>query len=233
MSRKQQKQYREPTAEALRVKKISPITATQSEVFNSYWSGKHLFLYGSAGTGKTYISLYLALKDLLDKRTPYQRVHIVRSAVPSRDIGFMPGTQEQKLSVYEAPYTRMLNDLFERGDAAEILARKNLVNLVPTSFLRGITFDDCIVLVDEMQNMSFQELDTVLTRVGNNAKVIFCGDIEQNDLQRSKYDTTGLPNFMRILSQVDQFAFVEFQPEDIVRSGLVKDYLLTKRKLGL
>lgn len=214
-----------------RLKKIAPMTDTQSDVFDAYFENYNLFLYGCAGTGKTFISMYLALKEVLNPNTPYRKVYMVRSSVPSRDMGFMPGTKAEKMSVYEAPYISMLNGLFGRGDAYQILAQKQVFEMTSTSFLRGMTLENCIVIADEIQNCTFGELDTLITRVGNNAKLILCGDIEQCDLYRSKYDTTGLPDFMKILEQMNSFEFIEFAPEDIVRSGLVKEYILEKRKI--
>jgi phosphate starvation-inducible protein PhoH len=218
--------------QSFRLKKIAPMTDTQSDVFDAYYDNYNLFLFGCAGTGKTYISLYLALKEVLNPNSPYRKVYVVRSSVPSRDMGFMPGKLQDKMSVYEAPYVSMVKDLFGRGDAYEIAVQKGVFEMVSTSFLRGVTFENCIVIADEIQNCSFQELDTLITRIGNNTKVILCGDIEQCDLIRSKYDTSGLPQFMKILDGMDSFDFVEFQAEDIVRSGLVKEYILQKRSLN-
>lgn len=213
---------------SLKLNKVSYITETQKEVFQTW--GSNLFLYGVAGTGKTYISLYLAFKEVLNLDSPYKKVYIVRSSVPSRDMGFMPGKLKEKMSVYESPYISMVNDLFGRGDAYQIVNVKNLFEVVSTSFLRGITFENCIIIADEVQNASFQELDTLITRVGKNCKVVFCGDLAQNDLVRSKYDQTGLPQFMSIIRSMPSFHFVEFYPEDIVRSGLVREYIIEKLK---
>jgi phosphate starvation-inducible PhoH-like protein len=217
--------------QSFRLKKINPMTDTQSDVFDAYYENYNLFLYGCAGTGKSFISCYLALKDVLNPNTPYRKVYMVRSSVPSRDMGFMPGSKAEKMSVYEAPYVSMINDLFGRGDAYQVAQQKNSFEMLSTSFLRGVTFDNCIVIADEIQNFSFQELDTLITRVGTNCRLILCGDIEQCDLIRNKYDTTGLPQFMKILERMESFEFHEFIPEDIVRSGLVKEYILEKRRL--
>jgi len=217
--------------QSFRLKKIAPMTDTQSDVFDAYAENFNLFLYGCAGTGKTFISLYLALKEVLNPNTPYRKVYIVRSSVPSRDMGFLPGSKQEKMAAYESPYVSMVNNLFGRGDAYQIAVQKNAIEMLSTSFMRGSTFDNCIIIADEIQNCSFQELDTLITRCGNNCKLIMCGDIEQCDLIRNKYDTTGLPQFMKILETMEAFEFVEFLPEDIVRSGLVKEYILMKRKM--
>lgn len=217
--------------QSFRLKKIVPMTDTQSDVFDAYYENFNLFLYGVAGTGKTYISLYLALKEVLNPNSPYRSVVMIRSSVPSRDMGFMPGKLSEKMAVYETPYVHMVNDLFSRGDAYQILTTKNVFQMVSTSFLRGMTLENCIVIADEVQNYAFSELDTMITRMGNNTKVILCGDLDQNDLLRSKYDVTGLPYFIDIIQEMESFDFIEFQAEDIVRSGLVKEYILMKRKL--
>jgi len=229
--RKQQQRNNERSFDqSFRLKKINPITNTQSDVFDAYYENYNLFLYGVAGTGKTYISLYLALKEILNPNTPYRNVYMIRSSVPSRDMGFMPGKLSEKMAVYEAPYVNMINDLFSRGDAYQILTLKNVFQMVSTSFLRGITFENCIVIADEIQNCSFQELDTLITRIGNNSKVIMCGDVAQNDLNKNKYDITGFPAFFDIISSMEEFDSIEFFPEDIVRSGLVKSYIMAKLK---
>lgn len=216
---------------SFRLKKINPMTDTQSDVFDAYYENLNLFLYGCAGTGKTYISTYLSFKEVLNPNTPYRKIYLIRSTVPSRDMGFMPGKLQEKMQVYEAPYVSMVNDLFGRGDAYQIVTQKGVFEMTSTSFLRGITFENCIVIADEIQNCTFQELDTLITRMGNNCRVILCGDVEQCDLYRNKYDSTGLPKFMQIVEQMESFDFIEFQPEDIVRSGMVKEYILKKRKL--
>jgi phosphate starvation-inducible protein PhoH len=231
MSKRKPRSADRPVDQSFRLKKIIPMTDTQSDVFDAYYENYHLFLYGAAGTGKTFISLYLALKEVMSLNSPYHSIYMVRSTVPSRDMGFMPGKLSEKMQVYETPYVNMINDIFNRGDAFEILLTKNIFRMTSTSFLRGITFDNCIIIADEIQNMNFQELDTLITRVGSNSKLILCGDVAQCDLYRNKYDTTGLPKFMEILKRMEEFDFIEFQPEDIVRSGLVKSYILEKRKL--
>jgi phosphate starvation-inducible protein PhoH len=214
--------------QSFRLKKISPITETQEDVFDAYYENFNLFLYGVAGTGKTYISLYLALKEVLNPNSPYRHVYMIRSSVPSRDMGFMPGKLSEKMAVYEAPYMSMINELFNRGDAYQILTTKKVFEMVSTSFLRGLTLDNCIVIADEVQNCTFQELDTLITRSGQNCKVMLCGDLAQNDLTRSKYDVTGLPAFFDIIESMEEFECLEFLPEDIVRSGLVKSYIMAK-----
>ena len=168
------------------------------------------------------------------KNTSYRKVYIVRSVVPTRDMGFLPGSQKDKMKVYEAPYYDIASKLFQRGDAYEILKQKNNVEFISTSFLRGSTFDDCIILVDEVQNMSDQELHTVMTRVGENCKIIFCGDVKQDDLtSERKKEMSGLRTFMKIIERMDEFDFIEFEVSDIVRSELVKAYIIERDNQGL
>lgn len=206
------------------LKQIEPLTAGQLSVFESE---KHLLLHGCAGTGKTFISLYIALDDLEKNR--YNKVIIIRSAVSTREIGFLPGTESEKARIYEQPYIGIFQELFERGDDPYgQLKQKGVVQFMTTSYLRGITLTDAIVIVDECQNMTFHELDSIITRVGHNCRMIFCGDFFQSDLK-----INGIRRFMEILQEMDEFDFIEFGIGDIVRSNLVKSYLITKYTQGL
>lgn len=187
---------------------------------------------GSAGSGKTFIALYLALEQVLDKNTPYNRVVIVRSAVPTRDMGFMPGTKEEKEEPYLGPYKAIATELFDDSYAWEKLTANDQVEFITTSFIRGVTIDDAIIVVDEMQNLNFHELDSVITRVGNNCRFIMCGDYYQSDFTKSG-DKNGILSFMKIVEQMKLFDVIEFTWEDIVRSGFVRDYIMCKEQLGI
>lgn len=213
------------------LKEIKPLTPHQEDTFDAFTHGKHLLLHGVAGTGKTFISMYLALREVLNSNR-YKQIVIVRSVVPSRDVGFMPGNLKEKIKVYEDPYRVICDDLFARGDGYEILKQKRLIEFTTTSFLRGMTFDNSIIIVDESQNMSIQELDTVMTRVGENCRIMFCGDFRQSDLIRAD-ERKGLLTFMKILDKMSCFEKIEFGKEDIVRSQLVKNYIISKLELGL
>jgi len=214
--------------------KISPLTSTQSEVFDAYKDNQNLMLHGVAGTGKTFLSLYLALNDVVQGVDQKKKVIIVRSVVPTRDMGFLPGNQKEKARAYESPYYSICNELFGRGDAYETLKSKGIIDFITTSFVRGITLDNCIVIVDEAQNMAAMELHSVMPRIGQNCKVIFCGDTRQDDLtSERKKEESGLSQFMRILKRMNSFDFIEFGEEDIVRSDLVKEYIITRNRLGL
>lgn len=212
------------------LKDVKPLTENQARVFEMYSQGKQLMLTGMAGTGKSFLALYLAFKDLVDGRI--NSINIIRSTVPSRDMGFLPGTLKEKLAAYEDPYQQIVNELFGRDDAWFILCKKGYLNMMSTSYLRGVTYKNVAMIVDEVQNCTLQELDTVITRVGSGCRVMLCGDIKQNDLLTGK-NQSGLPLFEKIISQMPEFECVTFGVDDIVRSGLVRSYLMSKYKLGL
>lgn len=201
---------------------VYPVNDKQSYIMQS---DKNFVLCGSAGTGKTFLSSHSAYKDVLEGK--YSKLMYIRSAVPTRDIGFLPGTEEEKCKIYELPYRAIASELFNRADAYDILKTHKVVSFINTSFLRGITLDDTILIVDECQNMSYHELDTIITRVGENCRIFFCGDIAQADLAKN-----GFKDFYNILKELDSFRFVEFHTEDIVRSGLVREYLTKKNELS-
>jgi len=213
------------------MKRVQPMTETQHTLFDSYDNGKNIAAIGSAGTGKTYVSLYMALEELMDQND-YEKIVIVRSAVQSREQGFMPGSLNEKMSYYEAPYTDIVNDLFGRGDAYSILKQKKMIEFMSTSFIRGLTFDNAIIILDEVQNCNFGEIDTVMTRVGENSKIILCGDVKQDDLKssRNRQDNSGLRDFIRIINKMPSFDVIEFGTDDIIRSGLVREYIITKER---
>ena len=217
---------------------VKPITENQTKAFTAYKQNKNLFLYGAAGTGKTFISLYLALQDVLNYSTPYDTVSLVRSAVPPREIGFLPGDEEDKTALFQVPYQNMVKFMFEQPNETAFmnlydrLKNQGSLFFLTTSFLRGITLDNAIIIVDECQNLNFHELDSITTRVGQDSKIIFCGDFMQTDLQK-QYEKDGMAKFMQILEQMNEFENIEFNIGDIVRSGFVKNYLINKIKMGV
>lgn len=213
----------------VKLQPITPMTKAQARVFESFYKS-HLLLHGIAGTGKTFVSLYLALKEVIEHRA-YKRIAIIRSCVPTREIGFMPGTLEEKLSVYEQPYKDIVNSLTNRTDGYDRLKEAGIVEFMSTSYIRGLTLDNTIVLVDEIQNMTFGELDSIITRIGDYSKIIFCGDYRQTDLVAAR-DKSGLQDFMKILHTVADVDYIEFLVDDIVRSGFVKKYIVAKMELG-
>ena len=220
------------------LKDIEPLTENQEKFFHDYNLDQNIFAYGAAGTGKTFIALYLALKDVLNERSPYEKIYIVRSLVATREIGFLPGDHEDKSSLYQIPYKNMVKYMFKMPDdnAFEMLygnlKNQGTISFWSTSFIRGTTFDNAILLIDEAQNLNFHELDSIITRVGENTKIMFCGDVVQSDLVK-QHERNGIIDFIRILRNMSEFSCIEFGIDDIVRSGLVKSYLVSKLNLGL
>ena len=214
------------------LRKIEPLTENQRLTFEKYYDGKNLLLHGIAGTGKSFLSIYLALQSLLSDASRYKKLIVVRSVVPTRDMGFLPGSNAEKAKVYEAPYQAIFTELFNRGDAYQYLKQKGLVEFISTSFIRGITLNDCIIVVDEIANMTLHELDSVITRVGKNCRIVFCGDFRQSDFTR-EHEKNGLIDFMRILNKMKSFEYVDFTEQDIVRSAMVKEYIIAKDRLKI
>jgi len=210
---------------------IIPKTENQQKVFDLYYEGKNLFLYGSAGSGKSFLSLYLALKDMMDNGT-YQKIIIIRSAIGSREIGFLPGTEKEKIAVYEAPYKAIVNELFGRDDAYSILTDKDIIQFESTSFLRGLTYNNSLLFVDEIENMTYQECSTIYTRVGQDTRIVLAGDIKQCDLNLKK-EISGFADILAVSKEMPSFGFVEFTLEDCVRSGFAKEFLMAQEKIGL
>jgi|SRR6056300_56579 phosphate starvation-inducible PhoH-like protein len=211
---------------------IEPVTGAQKYAWQSWREGDNLAMVGTAGTGKTFLAMYLALEEIMDKSTPYDSLRIIRSAVPTREVGFLPGTIDEKLDAFTGPYRAATSDLFEDERAYEKLVHNKYIQFESTSYIRGVTFDNSIVLVDEMQNLNFHELDSVITRIGHCSKIIFCGDGRQSDFKQQS-DKNGINSFLEVLEQLKHFTVVEFSWEDIVRSGLVRDYIMTKEWMGL
>ena len=221
--------------DATRMVKVEPLTPNQEKIFKSWDEGKHLFIYGAAGTGKTFCAVYKALHDCLKSAPSYENVYIVRSLVATREIGFLPGDHEDKSSLYQIPYKNMVKYMFEAGNDNEFemlygsLKQQETIKFWSTSFLRGVTLDNAVVIIDEMQNLNFHELDSIITRVGENTRIVFCGDAMQTDLVRDK-EKNGIHDFMRILEVMpDDFEMIEMGVDDICRSGLVRNYLIAKQ----
>ncbi len=217
----------------LTLKKINPLTSLQGEAFRSFQTGQNLLLHGVAGTGKTFVALYLALDLFMENlyRPDFDKIHIMRSVVPTRSMGFLPGSLEEKIEVYESPYKSIFSELFGSADAYNMAWQKEIIEFTTTSYLRGETFNDCILIVDECQNMSMHELDSVITRLGENSRIIFAGDFRQSDF-KSDFEKNGILDFKFILSAMELFDVIEFGIDDIVRSSLVKDYIIAKYELG-
>tara|TARA_B100000287_G_scaffold241250_1_gene226741 strand:+ start:372 stop:1124 length:753 start_codon:yes stop_codon:yes gene_type:complete len=236
MTAKQMKRKKPVNADYL--VNIEPITDNQKILFDSYNAGKHIIAYGAAGTGKTFVTLYNALKDVLNENTPYERIYIVRSLVATREIGFLPGDHEDKSDIYQVPYKHMVKYMFQMSSDADFdmlygnLRAQDTIKFWSTSFLRGTTLDNAIVIVDEFQNLNFHELDSIITRIGEDSKIYFCGDATQTDLQKTN-ERNGIVDFMKIIRSMPSFDLIEFGIDDIVRSGLVKEYLIAKLEQGM
>ena len=216
---------------------IEPLTDNQKRLFDSYQNNKQIVSYGAAGTGKTFITLFNALKDVLNENSVYEKIYIVRSLVATREIGFLPGDYEDKSDIYQVPYKHMVKYMFQMPSDADFemlygnLKAQDTIKFWSTSFLRGTTLDNAIVIVDEFQNLNFHELDSIMTRVGENSKICFCGDATQTDLQKTN-EKNGIVDFIKILRTMPSFDLIEFGIDDIIRSGIVKEYIIAKMQLG-
>ncbi len=236
MTAKQMKRKKPINLDLMR--EIKPLTENQKLLFSAYEKNQNIVAYGCAGTGKTFITLYNAIQDVLDERSPYEKIYIVRSLVATREIGFLPGDHEDKSSLYQIPYKNMVKYMFELPTDADFemlygnLKTQGTISFWSTSFIRGTTLDNAIIIVDEFQNLNYHELDSIITRVGENSKIMFCGDATQSDLVRTN-EKNGIIDFMKVLRIMSSMEIIEFGVEDIVRSGLVKEYILAKMQLGL
>jgi len=236
MSNKQMKRKKPINSDLM--KQVEPLTDNQQELFRCYKNDQNLVAYGAAGTGKTFITLYNALKEVLDVKSSYEKIYLVRSLVATREIGFLPGDHEDKSSLYQIPYKNMVKSMFELPTEADFemlygnLKTQGTVSFWSTSFIRGTTLDNAIIIVDEFQNLNFHELDSIITRVGENSKIMFCGDARQSDLTKQN-EKNGVVDFLRVLRLMPSVDLIEFSIEDIVRSGLCKEYLLAKDELNL
>ena len=236
MSNKQMKRKKPINSDLMRT--VDPLTENQETLYSAYKDDQNIVAYGAAGTGKTFITLYNALRDVLDERSPYEKIYIVRSLVATREIGFLPGDHEDKSSLYQIPYKNMVKYMFEMPDDSAFemlygnLKTQGTISFWSTSFIRGTTLDNAIILVDEFQNLNFHELDSIITRVGENTKIMFCGNATQTDLVKTN-EKNGIIDFMRILNVMPSMEVIEFGVEDIVRSGLCKEYLIAKAELNL
>lgn len=215
------------------LKEISPLTMTQEDLFHAFFAGYHVVGYGSAGTGKTLCAIWLALKEVLNKQTKLDRIIIVRSNVATREIGHLPGTAEEKLSVFETPYRDALDFLIGKSSTYDDMKAAGLIEFMPTSFIRGQTWDNAIIIVDEAQSMSWHEINSVITRIGENSRLFVLGDTKQDDLIYRKYDTSGFPKALNIFEKMSSMAMVKFTHNDIVRSAFVKEWIITTEENDL
>jgi phosphate starvation-inducible protein PhoH len=216
------------------LKTFDPLTENQKKFYDAYNVGDYFMgAFGSPGTGKTFVAMYKALEEVLTKGNSFKQVVVVRSAVQTRDQGHVPGTLEEKQAIFEQPYVEICATLFGRADAWHLLKQNGQARFITTTAIRGISVDDAVIVTDECQSMTFHELDTVMSRTGYRSKIIFCGDMNQNDLVKNKYDVSGLLEFMHVIRQMDEFTEIRFTVDDIVRSSLVKNYIIAKESLGI
>ena len=211
---------------------VKPITTNQQLVFSEWQDNNHMVLAGSAGTGKTFLAMYLALRELLKENSEYYQIVIIRSAVSIRDQGHLPGDRKEKEDAFAAPYKQICYELMEDPTSYAKMLNSKQILFETTSYIRGISHNNSLIIVDEMQNLNFHELDTVITRVGKNSRIVFCGDYRQTDFYRQD-EKSGIFKFMQILERMNNFSIITFGWEDIVRSGLVRDYIMTKEMLGI
>ena len=237
---KENEEYRQPSvSNSLKIKldhlkTFDALTENQQKFFDSYKRGDYFIgLFGSPGVGKTFLAMYRSLEEVLDRSNPFKQVVVVRSAVQVRDQGFVPGSLDEKMEIYETPYKEISETLFGRSDAWDRLKEQGYARFISTTAIRGISIDDAIILVDESQSMTFHELSSVISRVGHRSKIIFIGDLKQNDLIKSKNDVSGLKEFLNVARHMDEFSEITFTPDDIVRSSLVKSFIVACDKLGL
>ena len=233
---KRERKNKKPNNQTLHfsLDKIEPLTDNQKITFEYYNKDKHLLLIGSSGTGKSFISIYLSMKEILESKQ-YEKLIIIRSVVPSHDMGFLPGSIKEKIKIFESPYRQIFTELFKRDDAYDYLTAKKMVEFISTSFLRGITFNNCVIIIDEVQNLEWNELYAIITRIGKNTKVIFCGDYRQSDLKTSYRDDTrkdDILKFIDIIQHISQFKVIKFNHDDIIRSKLVKEFIIISENLG-
>jgi len=214
------------------LRNIKPKTDNQARMFEEYMQGQHVCVHGVSGTGKSFIGIYLALNDMLSPHTDTDNIIIVRSAVSTRDLGFLPGTIEEKAAAYEVPYAGMFHECLGRISSYQDLKDSGKLQFLTSSFVRGATWDNAIVVVDECQNMNWEELDGIITRLGVNSRIILCGDIDhQLDLKRG--EKSGFRDAIRVVSDMPVFSTIEFTVDDIVRSDFVKQWIIARIKAGL
>jgi phosphate starvation-inducible PhoH-like protein len=237
---KENEEYKQPSvSNSLKIKldhlkTFDALTENQQKFFDSYKRGDYFIgLFGSPGVGKTFLAMYRSLEEVLDRSNPFKQVVVVRSAVQVRDQGFVPGSLDEKMEIYETPYKEISETLFGRSDAWDRLKEQGYARFISTTAIRGISIDDAIILVDESQSMTFHELSSVISRVGHRSKIIFIGDLKQNDLIKSKNDVSGLKEFLNVARHMDEFSEITFTPDDIVRSSLVKSFIVACDKLGI
>lgn len=206
------------------IKHWKPKTANQKKIVTEYHADQNICATGSVGTGKTFVAIALAMQDVLDGSQLVDKLMVIRSCVPTRDSGFIPGNMDEKCAPYEEPYEDIVNEIFEYHLAWDDLKTLGYIEFRPTTYLRGLTWNNAVILIDEPQNMNFSELMSVVTRAGINSKIIMCGDTNQVDLNPRK-EESGYDDWLKIAETIKLFSIIDFVAADIVRCPLVKEII--------
>jgi len=214
------------------LKVINALTPTQEDMFHAFYNGNHVCAQGTAGTGKTFLAMFLAFQEILDKRCKADHIIIVRSNVSTREMGHLPGTPEEKMDVFENPYRDICQELFGRAGTYDNMKRAGLIQFMSTSFVRGLTWHNAIVIVEEGQNLNFHEINSVMTRIGQNTRVMFTGDVPQADLAHSGRDQSGMRHFLEVIRDINNFVNIQFTRHDIVRGDFVKAWIIASEDLN-
>jgi phosphate starvation-inducible protein PhoH and related proteins len=213
----------EPDLSIDKFKEVEPLNYIQGEYLNAIKNNTIVFGVGSAGTGKTYVSAAYAAAQLFYKYV--DKIIVTRPNIEvGRGLGFIPGTLEQKYSPYLEPFESVFYKILGKGFYEYCLKEKR-IDPKPLGFMRGATFDNCIVLVDEAQNVTMSEMKMLLSRIGNNAKMILSGDPDQSDIHNS-----GLVDATKRLTHIDGVEVIHFMDSDIVRSKICKQIIMAYRE---
>lgn len=198
-------------------KPISPRSANQLKLVKEFDKNDMIFAIGPAGSGKTYTAIALAVRALKNKEI--KKIILSRPAVEAGEkLGFLPGDMKDKIDPYLQPLYDALQDMIPAAKLKEYM-ELNIIQIAPLAFMRGRTLNDAVVILDEAQNTTAQQIKMFLTRMGMNTKMIVTGDMTQIDLPTSQ--TSGLVQAMKILKGVKGISFIELTKKDIVRHKLV------------
>lgn len=212
------------------LKCIKPLTPAQEDMFHAFFNGKHICAHGTAGTGKTFLALYLAFREVLDKRCYSDHIIIVRSNVSTRKMGHLPGKVDEKMAEFEVGYRTMCAELFGRFTTYDDMKSVGLITFISTSFIRSLTWNNAVVIVEEGQNLNFHEINSIMTRIGKNTTVIVTGDKTQTDLT-DKNEIRGISLFLEIIKEMKHFETIQFNKHDIVRSEFVKSWIIATEQI--
>lgn len=218
-----------PEKQSIFASTFRPRNAKQAKLVQSIEDKEVTIAIGSSGTGKTYCALASALNLLGDK---YKKIILVKSvtSIPGEEIGFIPGTFEEKMDPYIMSFTWNIDKIIGK-DASKELMKKDLIEVLPLAYIRGLSIDNAIVIADEAQNFTSHTFKTIMTRIGSNSKYIFLGDIEQID--RKKKGESGLATMLDVFKDESFVGTVEFDDEDCVRNPIIPLMLEKLRERGI